>query len=226
MSALVKSVAGRGFNEVKLEELVTYNSGKTLSTLEREQNEGEYPVMGGGMKYIGTLNKFNREGDNITVSKSGASAGIVMWHSNKFWAGDCFTIHVKNDTISLKYIYYYLKFNQHIIYDKLNRGMIPHCKWDDVNNIEIPLPPLEFQQDLVRRLEALDNQLKSLDDLAKSAEDNAKYMLESYLTPSISSQSEPVLQELVSEEVTEAPTVVEEVEKPKKKLIRKIKLVE
>ena len=87
---------------------------------------------------------------------------------------------------------------------------------DDFNTFEIPLPPIEFQQDLVRRLDALDTQLKSLESISMSAEDNAKYMLESYLTPAISNKPEAIQE-----------TIAEVVQKPKKKLIRKVvKVVE
>jgi len=145
-----------GYPIVKLEEVCTHNNGKTLSGTSKVE-DGEFPVMGGGMDYIGRYSAYNREGNNITVSKSGASAGFVKFHNNKFWAGDCFTINPKNTSLDIKYLYYYLNSNISITTSKATGSTIPHCKWDDICNQLIPLPPLSIQQEIVTALDLIYN---------------------------------------------------------------------
>ena len=145
-----------GYPMVKLEELCTHNNGKTLSGSSKVE-DGEFPVMGGGMDYIGRYSNYNREGINITISKSGASAGFVKLHDTKFWAGDCFTITPINTLLDIKYLYYYLKLNSYITTSKITGSTIPHCKWDDISNQLIPLPPLSIQQEIVTALDLIYN---------------------------------------------------------------------
>jgi len=142
------------FTMVKLGDICIHSNGKTLSSKEKELG-GEFGVMGGGMDYIGKYSNYNRDGENITISKSGASAGFVKFHSGKFWAGDCFTINPKDDTIAIKYIYYYLKLNPTLTTSHTTGTTIPHCKWDDINGISLPLPPLETQQQIVAELDSI-----------------------------------------------------------------------
>jgi restriction endonuclease S subunit len=142
------------FPMMKLGDICIHSNGKTLSSKEKELG-GEFGVMGGGMDYIGKYSKYNREGENITISKSGASAGFVKFHNGKFWAGDCFTINPKDDSIAIKYIYYYLKLNPTLTTSDTTGTTIPHCKWDDINGISLPLPPLETQQKIVAELDSI-----------------------------------------------------------------------
>lgn len=155
------------FPMVKLGDVCIHSNGKTLSSNEKNAG-GEFGVMGGGMDYIGNYSKHNREGDNITISKSGASAGFVKFHTGKFWAGDCFTINPKDDAIAIKYIYYYLKLNPTLTTSHTTGTTIPHCKWDDINGISIPLPPLEIQQQIVAELDSIYDNAHKASQMATS----------------------------------------------------------
>jgi type I restriction enzyme M protein len=178
MVAVMKSVGSRGFPVNPLSKISNYANGKTLSSAEKMKG-GEYDVMGGGMTYNGKTNKFNREGETISISKSG-SAGFVHFHNKKYWAGDCLTLVPKDNLcVSIKYLYYYLKLND--LTKSTVGSTIPHCKWDDIQNISISLPPIEFQHSVISRLDALQSQLSALETLQRQSEDNARFILDSYL---------------------------------------------
>ena len=149
-----EAVNPAGFPMVKLGEIVTHENGKTLSSAEKEE-EGEYDVMGGGMTYNGKTDKFNREGDTISISKSGASAGFVAFHTKKYWAGDCLTMIPKTPGCDIRYLYYYMKLHSHLITSTVSGSTIPHCKWDDIKDILVPLPPLAVQQEIVATLDRI-----------------------------------------------------------------------
>ena len=157
-----------GFPMMRLEEVCDYVNGKTLKSSDKMEN-GQYDVMGGGMDYIGKTISFNREGETISVSKSGASAGFIAFHHKKYWAGDCFTISPKNmEKLAIKFLYYYLKLNNDLTMSKATGSTIPHCKWDDIKNTKIPLPPLEIQQEIVTALDLIYNNAASAKAAATS----------------------------------------------------------
>jgi len=145
-----------GFPMVKLGDIVTHENGKTLSSAEKDEG-GEYDVMGGGMTYNGKTSKFNRDGETISVSKSGASAGFVAFHGKKYWAGDCLTMIPKTPACNIRYLYYYLKLNSNLTTSTVSGSTIPHCKWDDIKNISVILPLLPIQQEIVATLDRIYN---------------------------------------------------------------------
>lgn len=156
---------------MKLEELCTHSNGKTLSSEEKKEG-GQYPVLGGGTSYNGFYNEFNREGFTISVSKSG-TAGFVKCHEQPFWAGDCFTVHPKNaDVMNIKYLYYYLKACQGTIMER-SVGMIPHCKWNDIKDMKICVPPMDVQEEAVAHLDEHQAQIDKMKALIDQADEKA-----------------------------------------------------
>ena len=63
----------------------------------------------------------------------------------------------------------------------MSSGIKPGIRKSDVAQLKMPLPPLEVQQDLVNRLNALSNVIISLENQVKCAEDDARTVLKSYL---------------------------------------------
>jgi type I restriction-modification system DNA methylase subunit len=136
---------------VKLETIVDMKNGKVLSSVDKEIG-GQYKVMGGGMDYNGFYSNYNRDGETISVSKSGASSGFVKYHNDKYWAGDCFTL-TTNDNCNIRYLYYVLKNMEPRFMSISKNGMIDHCTFDTIKDFEIPLPSIEIQQQIVSTLE-------------------------------------------------------------------------
>ncbi len=182
MVAIMKSVESRGFPTKSLEYLCNVENGK-IPKADHKTDEGIYPIMGGGLDYNGKSSKWNRDGQFISISKSGSSSGFVKFHDCKFWAGDCMTLSCSEftTTIIIHYLYYYLKSIQKQIQGTASGSAIPHCNWKNISIIEIPLPPIDFQHSLIARLDALQSQLTALETLQKHSEDNARFILESYL---------------------------------------------
>jgi hypothetical protein len=181
MWAILKAVNQRGFPLESLDETCSAKNGKTLASKDKVEG-GQYPVMGGGTEYNGQYTEFNREGPTITVSKSG-TAGYVKFHDCKFWAGDCFTVKPKDEShLLLKYVFHYLDLNaKEMTMANTAGSTIPHCKWDDVSGLKIPVPPIETQAVLVKKLDALGAQMAALEALKKDSEENARFILESYM---------------------------------------------
>jgi restriction endonuclease S subunit len=115
--------------------------------------EGEYPVIGGGQKPMGFHNEYNTDENTILCSSSGAYAGFISKYDKKVWTSDCFSIIPKNNSINNTYLYYLLKTIQDKIY-KLQTGTAqPHIYSKDLQNIKIPIPSLDKQQEIVKYLD-------------------------------------------------------------------------
>jgi type I restriction enzyme S subunit len=126
-------------------------------TLKRGQlvDDGAYPVINSGREWYGFYDSYNNEADALIIAARG-NAGFVSYISTKFWAGGlCYPYRsIKDDVIQTKFIYYYLKNNEQSIMDTLvARGSIPAINKSDVDKIQIPIPPLPIQQEIVRILD-------------------------------------------------------------------------
>jgi type I restriction enzyme S subunit len=143
--------------EVKtLGEVCEFRRGQNLT--KANAIEGPYPVIAGGKTPNGFHNAFNREPNTILCSSSGASSGYISRYTTSVWASDCFSIH--STVVSEDYIYYFLKFKQEDIYSFQRGGVIPHVNAEQLGTIEIPVPSLERQLEIVQGVETL-NELRS-----------------------------------------------------------------
>ena len=116
--------------------------------------DGAYPVVSGGAGYMGFLDRYNREACTITVAQYG-TAGVLAWQSQRFWANDvCYSILPDNSQLNNKFLYYFLATKQAYIYSRVNREAYPPSLARKVLlEIEIPLPPLAVQQQIVEILD-------------------------------------------------------------------------
>ncbi len=129
---------------------------KGKSITQAQTVEGEYKVVAGGKDYAYTHNEYNREPNVITVSASGAYAGYVNLWKERIFASDCTTIYGNSD-METSFIYYYLKSVQDSIIEKLQKGSAqPHVYAKDLEKLQIPLPPMDIQEEIVKECEAID----------------------------------------------------------------------
>lgn len=139
----------------KLGDICDFQNGKGLHKL--NFIEGEYPVIGGGQNPVGYHNQYNTEENVILCSSSGAYSGFISKYNKKIWKSDCFSIIPDNNILNNDYLYYYLKNIQDNIY-KLQKGNAqPHVYSSDLENLEIPIPSLEIQNEIVNIIDTLYN---------------------------------------------------------------------
>jgi type I restriction enzyme M protein len=115
--------------------------------------EGTVPVIAGGQQPSCYHNAANRTGETITVSASGAYAGFVAYFDQPIFASDCSTIQPRDHRLLSKFLFRLLKSKQADIY-AMQVGMgQPHVYPKDLVKIQIPLPPLEVQKEIVTEIE-------------------------------------------------------------------------
>ena len=115
--------------------------------------EGPVPVIAGGQQPSCYHNAANRTGETITVSASGAYAGFVAYFDQPIFASDCSTIQPRDHRILSRFLFRLLKSKQADIY-AMQVGMgQPHVYSKDLVKLQIPLPPLEVQKEIVAEIE-------------------------------------------------------------------------
>lgn len=146
---------------------------------------GMYPVFNSGKEVSGFYDNYNNDCEAITIASRGEYAGCISYVEGKFWAGVlCYPYKLKYDTKSLlRYVFYSLKsFEIDIMNRLVSRGGIPAINKKDIENFEIPLPPLPIQQEIVNILDNFTSLQQNLEDELKLREKQYEYYREKLLT--------------------------------------------
>ena len=114
--------------------------------------EGPYPVIAGGVSPTFFSNEFNRDGETIALSSSGANAGFVSYWDTPIMLTDAFSIE-PHEGVNTKFLYYVLNSRQEAISTTKTGGGIPHVYFKSIANFMIPIPPLPVQEEIVRKLD-------------------------------------------------------------------------
>ncbi len=138
------------YPRVLLIEFASLKRGTTIT--KKDITEGNIPVIAGGQKPAYFHNQSNRDPETITISSSGAYAGFVSFHDHPIFASDCFSIVSKDNNLNQRFLFHLLKSKQQIIYKMQTGGGQPHVYARDFEDFEIPLPPIEVQQQIVDEL--------------------------------------------------------------------------
>ena len=148
---LIQELCPNGVEYKKLKDACELQRGTSLTRANSEN--GIYPVISGGREPAFYCNQYNRDGETITIAGSGAGAGYVQFWDEKIFVNDAFSVKGK-DGIFTKYVYYFLTSIQDKISATKKGGGVPHVHISNVENFEIPLPPLAVQSEIVRVLDS------------------------------------------------------------------------
>ncbi len=136
-----------------LGEVIKLKKGKQLNKEFLSEN-GVYPAYNGGVSYSGFTDSFNYDENTIIISQGGASAGFVNFVTTKFYANaHCYVILPKESIVENRYVYHFLKLNQEKLTNKQHGAGIPALRTSEIIDIEIPIPPLYVQSEIVRILD-------------------------------------------------------------------------
>lgn len=198
MVAIMKSIERRGFDVVKLVEKCDMRIGGTPLRSKNEYYEGgEYvwvsvSELNNSVIYDSKehINELGVKHSNVKLVKKGSvlmsfklSIGKCAIAGVDLYTNEAVVAFNTNDESELlnKYLHYYL---QSFDFSNSGKGSIGvgSMNKSSLSELTIPLPPFDFQQSVITRLDALQSQLDALQSLQKQSEDNARFILESYLT--------------------------------------------
>jgi type I restriction enzyme S subunit len=127
--------------------------GNRLTKKELIEN-GIYPVFHGGLIPLGLYDKYNRKANQTMIINTG-SIGEVVWSSVDFWSSDGTFVVETSDGIDDRLLYHYLKIQEGYFKSQKREGGVPTIDRTVVENLQIPIPPLEIQQKIVAILDTL-----------------------------------------------------------------------
>ncbi len=152
LSEMIARLCPNGVENRKLGEIAKVCRG--VRVVKKELNDGgKYAVYQNSLKPLGYYGEANVKGGTAFVIGAGA-AGEVGYSEQDFWAADdCYYIDGGERLIG-RYVYYCLTSRQDWLLGKVRKASIPRLSRDFIAALEIPMPPLEIQREVV---EILDN---------------------------------------------------------------------
>lgn len=151
LETLIQELCPDGVEFVKLGEVCEIKRG--IRVVKKDlQETGKIPVYQNSLVPLGYKDEFNYP-SNVAFVISAGAAGDVGYSQVPFWAADdCLTITCPSN-IENKYVYYFLKNYEYKLKSKVRKASIPRLSRKVVDDLEIPLPPIEVQTKIVRILD-------------------------------------------------------------------------
>ena len=149
--------------------IVEIRKGKQINGSEL-LDDGEYPVMNGGITPSGFLNEYNTPPGTISISEGGNSCGYVQFNATPIWSGGhCYTLHLICGDIDYRYLYHFLKHSESEIM-KLRIGSgLPNIQKKDLSKFPITSYPISNQMKISKTLDVMEARIL-----------NGEFMLQSY----------------------------------------------
>lgn len=146
LEELIQELCPDGVVIKKLEDVLTIKNGRDY----KQFGEGNIPVYGSGgiMTYIDTA---VYDQPSVLIPRKG-SLDKLYYVDEPFWNVDTiFYTVIKEEFVEPKYVYYWLQ-GQHL--ERLNKaGGVPSLTQAVLNKVDIPVPPLPVQREIVRILD-------------------------------------------------------------------------
>lgn len=147
LDELIQEYCPEGVLFRKLVDAASIKRGRRVTKNELSP-DGAYPVYSGGVTPMGYFGKCNQPSNVITVVKYG-TAGFVNFITEEFWANDvCYCIK-PSESLNNKYLFYVLKDKQKLIQSQATDAIPAHLPTEVIGGVQIPIPPLEVQKEIV-----------------------------------------------------------------------------
>jgi len=175
----------KDWKTVRLGKISAIRKGQQLSRIDQTET-GEYPVLNGGVEPLGYTDKWNTEGNTITISEGGNSCGFVNFNAEKFWCGGhCYALAEDESKAVKPYLFQVLKHKQIPIMRLRVGSGLPNIQKKALEHFEIAIPPLEEQRVIAKVLAAADGEIEALDRKLALWKDQKKYLLQNLVTGTI-----------------------------------------
>ena len=154
LDELINQLCPDGIEYRKLENCCHILDNKRKPVTKSARETGEYPYYGanGIQDYVsnyifdGTFVLVGEDGSVIT--KTGTP--VVTWATGRIWVNNHAHIIEESGEVMLRFLFHYI---QTVDVTPLIHGNIPKLTGSDFRNIQIPVPPLEVQSEIVRILD-------------------------------------------------------------------------
>ncbi|KOQ96690.1 hypothetical protein ABW51_07070 [Haemophilus sp. C1] len=154
---LEKLLDGAEIEWKSLGKVTDIKTGQSVSKNIIAQNPGIYPVINSGRDPLGFINEWNTENDPIGITTRGAGVGSITWQEGKYFRGNLnYSVTIKSDyELNVRFLYHVLLHFQKEIHNLCSFTGIPALNASELKKLEIPIPPLSVQTEIVKILDAL-----------------------------------------------------------------------
>ena len=153
-----------GWKKGMLSDVAVFKRGSTIT--KSQVNEGNVPVVAGGLEPAYYHNQANTVSPVVTVSGSGANAGFTRLYTVDVFASDCSFTDAK-DSPYVYFVYCFLKANKAEL-DVLQKGAAqPHVYAKDINAMELNVPNEQCIKEYCERISPFFDKIKTLDKQIK-----------------------------------------------------------
>ena len=152
---LIQQYCPNGVEFKKLGDVFNISRGRVMSKEYLRDNTGIYPVYSSQTANngeIGKIGTYDFDGEYLTWTTDGANAGTIFYRNAKFSVTNvCGLLKANSSEILSKFVYYILCVTMKRY---VSSGMgNPKLMSNVVANIQIPVPPLPIQQEIVSILD-------------------------------------------------------------------------
>lgn len=185
LQELIQTLCPDGVEYKRLGSLCDLSRGKVYSRPYITAHAGNYPVYSSQTANdgeLGRISTYDYDGEYLTWTTDGAYAGTIFHRKGKFSITNvCGLIAVKfPEILNLRFLYYWLSIKaQEYVY----RGMgNPKLMSNQMAPIEIPIPPLAVQEEIVRILDAFTSYAAELQAELQARKEQYAYYRDQLLT--------------------------------------------
>lgn len=137
------------WERVRLGDIVNIRTGKLDANAAVEN--GEFPFFTCA-KEISRIDNYAFDGECVLVAGNGDLN--VKYYNGKFNAYQrTYVIQTSNETLDIKYLYYFLEEYLEELRIKSIGGVIKYIKLENLQEPKIPLPPMSVQKEIVEKLD-------------------------------------------------------------------------
>ena len=155
----------------KLKEFIDIKTGKLDANASSEN--GKYPFFTCSKETL-KINTYSYDCECVLLAGNGDLN--VKYYNGKFDAYQrTYILECKNNIISTKYLYYFLKKYIEVLRSQSIGGVIKYIKLSNINDAVMPIYNSEYQEKIVKEIEQIENiidirnkQLKELENITKS----------------------------------------------------------
>lgn len=141
--------------------------------------EHPYPVWANGKDVYGYSSTYKIDKDATVISSIGANTGAIYFRRAYFTPTIRLKVLVpKDNNLISKYLYYYLSTVAFVV----KSSSVPNMNANEVRKLEIPLPPLEVQNKIVRILDAFTSHAAELQTELQARKEQYEYYRNKLLT--------------------------------------------
>lgn len=183
LQELIKELCPDGVEFRKLGEVCEILDSKRQPIAKGKRIPGKYPYYGanGVQDYV---DNYIFDGVFLLVGEDGSvinkdNSPVLDWAVGKIWVNNHAHILAEKYCCNLRYLYFILQVTN---VSKIVRGMPPKINQENLINIEIPLPPLEVQNEIVRILNAFTAHTAELQAELQARKEQYEYYRNKLLT--------------------------------------------